>query len=87
RSNTTYENLLSLKSVVDDKQYYYLVTSYWHMPRVIKSARKIGLKICPVETPKLFSSSVIPTLEAHWKTKAAIHEWIALLWYWLSNRI
>ena len=87
KSNSTFENLETLMSVLNKQHTYYLVTSYWHMPRAKGVADKLSLIICPIMTTNEINWSLMPSLEAHWHTKAAIHEWLGLAWYKIKGKI
>ncbi len=87
KSNNTFENLETLMPLLNNQHPYYLVTSYWHMPRAKGVADKMSLIICPVVTMRKINWSLIPGLEAHWHTKAAIHEWLGLVWYRIKGKI
>ena len=87
QSNNTFENIETLLPLLDKQTPYYLVTSYWHMPRAKGVAGKLSLVTCPVMTMNKINWSLIPSLEAHWNTKAAIHEWLGLAWYRIKGRI
>jgi uncharacterized SAM-binding protein YcdF (DUF218 family) len=87
KSNNTFENIETLMSLLDKQRPYYLVTSYWHMPRAKGVADKLSLRTCPVMTMNTINWSLIPSLEAHWNTRAAIHEWLGLAWYRIKGKI
>ena len=87
KSNNTFENLETLMPLLSNKHPYYLVTSYWHMPRAKRVADKLLLMTCPIMTMRKINWSLIPSLEAHWHTKAAIHEWLGLAWYRIKGKI
>jgi len=87
KSNNTFENLETLMSLLNNQRPYYLVTSYWHMPRAKRVANKLLLITCPVMTIKEINWSLIPSLKANWHTKAAMHEWLGLVWYRIKGKI
>jgi len=86
-STNTYENLKTLIPILNDQASYYLVTSYWHMPRAKRVASKLSIMVCPVMTRIEMSWNLVPSFEAHWHSKAAIHEWLGLAWYWIKGKI
>jgi uncharacterized SAM-binding protein YcdF (DUF218 family) len=87
KSDTTFENIKTLMPLLNKQHPYYLVTSYWHMPRAKRVADKLSLITCPMMTINKISWSLIPSFEAHWHTKAAIHEWLGLAWYRIKGKI
>jgi uncharacterized SAM-binding protein YcdF (DUF218 family) len=69
-----------------------LVTSAWHMPRAIGCFRRAGFKVeaYPVDRPaRPIAEELLPsrTLAGglH-QTDQAIHEWIGLGAYWVTDR-
>jgi uncharacterized SAM-binding protein YcdF (DUF218 family) len=87
KSNNTFENLETLMSLLNNQRPYYLVTSYWHMPRAKGVADKLSLITCPIITMNQINWSLMPSLEAHWHSKAAMHEWLGLAWYRIKGKI
>jgi uncharacterized SAM-binding protein YcdF (DUF218 family) len=87
RSDTTFENIKTLMPLLNKQNSYYLVTSYWHMPRAKGVADKLSLITCPVMTGNKMNWSLIPSFEAHWHSKAAMHEWMGLAWYRIKGKI
>lgn len=85
-SENTYDNLETIKPMLKKNSRYYLVTSYWHMLRAKRVAEKLSILVCPVATRFEMNWSIIPSLEAHWQTKAAIHEWFGLAWYGIKGK-
>ncbi|MBL4796362.1 MAG: YdcF family protein [Oleispira sp.] len=86
-SFNTYENLETIRAILKKQAYYYLVTSYWHMPRAKRVAEKLSIKVCPIVTEFDMKWSLIPSFEAHWHSKAAMHEWLGLAWYRIKGKI
>ena len=86
-SFSTYENLETIRPILKEETHYYLVTSYWHMPRAKRVAEKLSIKVCPIVTGFEMKWSLIPSFEAHWHSKTAMHEWIGLVWYSLKEKI
>lgn len=64
-----------------------LVTHAWHMPRALAAFAPTGLAVVPA--PTLFHSRpLIPTdflPQGYEKSRAALHEWVGMLWYRLRN--
>lgn len=86
-SFNTYENLETIRAILKEETHYYLVTSYWHMPRAKRVAEKLSIKVCPIVTEFDMKWSLIPSFEAHWHSKAAMHEWLGLAWYRIKEKI
>ena len=86
-SFNTYENLDTIRAILKEETHYYLVTSYWHMPRAKRVAEKLSIKVCPIVTEFEIKWSLIPSFEAHWHSKAAMHEWLGLVWYRIKEKI
>lgn len=87
KSKNTFENLETLMPMISKDKPYFLVTSYWHMPRAKSVADKLSIITCPVVTKIEIDWSLIPSYEAHWHSKAALHEWIGLVWYKVKGKI
>lgn len=84
-SSTTYENLQQLRPQLRQRPVI-LVTSFWHMPRAQRAANHLNITVCPLNTKEQWQFNVLPAFAAHWSSKAAIHEWLGLMWYAMSNR-
>ena len=88
----TYEEMLKMQEIVKSEAFA-LVTSAYHMPRSMASARKAGLN--PVAAPtwhKIKPSassawSFIPSPSALSLSSRATHEYLGMAWYWLTGRI
>jgi len=84
-SESTYGNFSELAPLLDRNMTHRLYTSDWHMYRAFKVARRQGINVCPVminnphDQKSLFASS--------WKLKAAVREYIAIIWYAIKDRI
>ncbi|WP_050475807.1 YdcF family protein [Herbaspirillum rhizosphaerae] len=68
-----------------------LVTDAIHMPRALASFRKTGLEITPAPTvffsrERLSLYDYVPSGEGLRRSNYALHEWIGLLWYKLSDK-
>ena len=84
-SKTTYENINSIVPLLKKENTYYLVTSDWHMPRARRVAEKLAINVCPVLAVEKLRWGLVPSYESHWKSKAAIHEWLGLIWYKING--
>ncbi|MCW7556069.1 YdcF family protein [Endozoicomonas gorgoniicola] len=71
-----------------------LVTHSWHMPRSVLSYQKMGFEVIPA--PTLFTWSEVPWKKLrYWlpqtrnlrSSELALHEYLGLIWYWLSDRL
>lgn len=68
-----------------------LVTDAIHMPRALASFRKAGLETIPAPTvffsrERLSLYDYLPSGEGLRRSNYALHEWIGLLWYKLSDK-
>jgi uncharacterized SAM-binding protein YcdF (DUF218 family) len=77
-SRTTFENAVNSRLIVDPKpgERWLLVTSAIHMPRSMGAFRKSGF--WPEPWPVDDGMAKAPEQVAH--------EWMGLLWYWISGR-
>lgn len=71
-----------------------LVTHSWHMPRSVLSYQKMGFEVIPA--PTIFTWSEVPWKKLrYWlpqtrnlrNSELALHEYLGLIWYWLSDRL
>lgn len=90
-SVNTYDNLKNIYSFVGNRQFI-LVTSAGHMPRSLGISRKLGLNPVPAPTDYLtfknyMAISYLPSPLHLNNSDLAIHEYIGILWYRLTNRI
>jgi uncharacterized SAM-binding protein YcdF (DUF218 family) len=94
-SRSTYENAVECHKLLalHDIDHATLVTSAVHMVRAARCFRRQGLTITPApcyhratELPGGIDP-LLPSADAARGTQDAYHEWIGLLWYWLSDRI
>lgn len=70
-----------------------LITHAWHMPRSVLSFERVGFKVIPA--PMSFASKEIPWQKGtYWiprvrnlrVSELALHEYLGLIWYRLTNR-
>ncbi len=86
-SSNTVGNFEEISGVLVKGQYYWLVTSYWHYVRSSLVASKLGIKLCPVLTKSARPSYWLYHKDAHWNGKAFIHEYMGIIYYWISGDI
>jgi len=86
-SSNTAGNFEEVSESLVEGQYYWLVTSYWHYLRSYLVASKLGIKVCPVLTRSSQPSYWLYHRDAHWNGKAFMHEYIAIVYYWLLGKI
>lgn len=84
-STSTNRNFSELKAMVDGESEYALYTSNWHAFRAIRIAKKHGIQACfvPIKSIKEVDSFV----SSSWRLKAAVREYMAIVWYWLNGWI
>ncbi len=95
RSSSTYENAVYSARVLREKgiRRVALVTEGYHMPRAEGAFRKQGLEVVPA--PCCFRSTWgpmtwrtwLPSADAILRNEDCLHEWVGLLWYWVSGKI
>jgi len=93
KSRNTYENALYSKEIVDENGggKWLLVTSARHMPRAVGAFRKHDIRIVPYPVdfntmPDFqFGLSSIPQRGIS-KFSSALHEWLGLLAYYLTDK-
>jgi uncharacterized SAM-binding protein YcdF (DUF218 family) len=94
RSRTTLENAVFSKEIVEPKRgdRWLLVTSAYHMPRAIGVFRKVGFPVepYPVDWRTHGAEDMMRPFAVIsgglQRSDTAVHEWIGLLVYWLTNR-
>jgi uncharacterized SAM-binding protein YcdF (DUF218 family) len=90
KSESTAEHAVNVKALLDPGPFV-LLTSAYHMPRAVRSFRKLGLD--PIAYPVDFLVSggdykwpdFIPSLENLWKISVALREYLALTFYTLKG--
>ncbi len=95
RSSSTYENAVCSAAILREKgiRRIALVTEAYHMPRAERAFRKQGFEVVPA--PCCFRSTSarmtwerwFPSVSALLRNEDSLHEWLGLLWYWVSGKI
>ncbi|MCG2635191.1 MAG: YdcF family protein [Gammaproteobacteria bacterium] len=69
-------------------RHVFLVSHAWHLPRAVAQFRQAGLDVTPAPTlvsvRRVDTGSVpswVPTAEALWYSRLALHEYIGMFWY------
>jgi hypothetical protein len=86
-SSNTYGNFNELTDQLGKGSIYWLATSYWHYPRAYMVANKKELRVCPAVTSFLEPKHWLYHKDSHWHGKAALHEYMAMMFYWVTNKI
>ena len=93
-SVNTWESSSKTALILEKKKYkyIYLVTSALHMPRAIRTYKKLKFDVCAYPVDRVFikpkwSEMLIPQMSAFVKTKNAFHEMGGIVWYYLSGKI
>ena len=86
-SSNTAGNFEEISDFLVKGRQYWLVTSYWHYIRSYLVASKLGVNVCPVLTQGIEPSYWLYHRDAHWNGKAFMHEYIAIVYYWLLGKI
>jgi len=94
RAKTTFENAEYIKKWMDKNKYNktYLVTSAVHMARSAAVFKSQNIDFLPVHSGYIFSHRLryleyLPSRGALTANLNALHEWVGLLWYYLTDRI
>lgn len=92
--NAKYSYRLLSKALEKDRPHIILVTHSWHMPRSVLSFQKTGFEITPAptrftwkEVPWKRLRYWIPQARSLKDSEMAMHEYLGLFWYWLSDRL
>lgn len=91
KSNNTFENAQNVLALIENRPFA-LVTSAGHMPRSMQVFKKLGMKPIPAPTDYLsrknyLAINYLPS-PIHLKySDLAIHEYVAIFWYRITNRI
>ena len=84
-SYSTNSNFLEIKPLINKNETYALFTSEWHAYRALGVARKQGIRSCFYDSG---NGSHKRTLKEYpWNFKAAVREYLAIIWYGLKGRI
>lgn len=94
QSRNTYENAVNTFALAHPKpgETWVLITSAYHMPRAVGCFRRAGWTVVPYpvdyRTMPVFHVGLSFDLAGHLSTlEMAVHEWLGLVFYWLTNRI
>ncbi|RCW49922.1 MULTISPECIES: YdcF family protein [unclassified Halanaerobium] len=94
RARTTFENAEHIKQWMNDNDYdkIYLVTSAIHMARSAAVFKSQNIDFLPVHSGYIFSHRLgyleyLPNRGALTANLNALHEWVGLFWYYLTDRI
>lgn len=90
-SANTYESAVHLRDRLGGRPFF-LVTSAGHMPRAIRVFRRQGLEPIPAPTHYLAPSApiganLVPSARSLAISDLAVHEFLAMLWYRMLDRI
>ncbi|NVK17956.1 MAG: YdcF family protein [Methylocystaceae bacterium] len=92
-SRNTYENALFTKEMIQDQGdgLWLLVTSARHMPRSVACFRAQGVNILPYPvdyhtSPNMHYSVLLNPREGLGVLRGALHEWLGLLAYYLTDK-
>ena len=91
KSTNTYESAVHLKRLIRENRFL-LITSAGHMPRAMGVFSASGLNPIPLPTHYLGRSRTrlsgyIPTPEYLMRSDLAVHEYLGIFWYHLTDRI
>ena len=84
-SYSTNSNFLEIKPLINNKETYALFTSKWHAYRALGVASKQGIRACFYDSGNGFEERTLK--EYPWNFKAAVREYLAIIWYGLKGRI
>lgn len=94
-ARSTYENALKTAEILRSKniESVVLVTEALHMERSVRCFRAQGIRVAPsgcrYRATKIEWSifSFLPSTGAARGNHDALHEWLGLIWYWLTDKI
>ena len=93
KSRNTYENILFSKNIAQPKknENWLVITSAFHLKRVMNVAEKLKWQLIPYATdfnyPKKFKFGIsINFLYNLSQFQTATHEWIGLVYYYLTGK-
>ncbi|NQU58073.1 MAG: YdcF family protein, partial [Rhodospirillales bacterium] len=93
QSRNTYENAVMSKQLVNPApdETWVLITSAFHMPRTVGIFRQAGWKVLPYPVDFNFQGAPVYTptfnlLGGFGYLSRAIHEWLGLGFYWLTDK-
>ncbi|MFW5855883.1 MAG: YdcF family protein [Bacillota bacterium] len=95
QARTTYENGYYIRKWLEEtdrEKKIYLVTSAVHMPRSMAVFTKQGIEVIPVKAGYQYSHQLgwlnyLPNRGALNANLSAVHEWLGLVWYHLTDKI
>ena len=96
RSRTTYENAVEAAIRLEEMGATApaLITEKLHLVRAVRCFTRQGIAVVPEGCAPLAASLrlnwyeyILPSGEALTNSRAALHEWIGLLWYWCTGKI
>lgn len=91
----TSEEMQGMKNIIGN-QSFALVTSAYHMARSMASAKRYSLqpvaaptwhKVKPSEDSEIDLWTFVPSPKALMISSRALHEYLGLSWYWLTDRL
>lgn len=91
----TSEEMQGMRNIIGD-QPFALVTSAYHMPRSMASAKRYSLqpvaaptwhKVKPSEDSEIDLWTFFPSPKALMISSRAVHEYLGISWYWLTDRL
>ena len=93
QSRNTYENAVRSFDMASPRpgETWVLITSAFHLPRAVGCFRRAGWTVLPYpvdyQTPPVFEFELSLDLAGHLSMlELAVHEWMGLLFYWLTDR-
>jgi len=91
QSNSTYESSLYISNLQLTKKFV-LVTSAGHMPRAMGVLKKMGMDPIPAPTDYMsrknyMAISYLPSPLHLYYSDLAVHEYLGILWYKMTNRL
>ena len=98
QSLTTWQNALYSRALLnqalgDTIHKVVIVTHAWHMPRSVLSFKRAGFDVIPAptafnwrEVPWKKLSYWLPRIRNLQISETALHEYMGLVWYWLTSR-
>jgi uncharacterized SAM-binding protein YcdF (DUF218 family) len=90
-SESTYKSAVNNSERLKDKPFI-LVTSAGHMPRAMGVFKKLGMNPIPAPTNYLSkkdypAATFLPSPQNLLRSDLAVHEYLGLAWYWMTDRI
>ncbi|MRI32846.1 hypothetical protein EOPP23_07590 [Endozoicomonas sp. OPT23] len=94
-SRTTFENAANARELLG-RQFnrVMVVTHAWHMPRAVMSFKGLGFEVIPAPTSFTWKSVPwnspaywIPSSRQLMKSELALHEYLGIVWYWVTGKL